>query len=453
MRRTTYSRWEQGDWDSLNLEELMKELSQHLLESGFFDQFRRKVRSRGKIFDGEAPDDEIDQLRDAIREALKTSGLLDDEQYNNLFDENGNARSEALEDLIDELIARLIREGYLALQTEGEVDGWFSGDTKSIKDYLKSRRSDGHKERYKDVKVQLAVTQKGSDFLGFNALRELLGGLGWAHSGGHPTVHAAPGVEISAASKEYEFGDTLNLDTTRSILSALTRQGGALPIKFSANDLWVHQSDFESTCATVLMLDCSHSMILYGEDRFTPAKQVSLALSHLIRTQYPGDSLRVVLFHDAAEEVPLSKLAQVKVGPYHTNTAEGLRLARRILSSQSSQMKQIIMVTDGKPSALFVGDTFEVEDTTPFSSYGRYLYKNSAGLDSMIVEATLAEAAQCRRAGIMLNTFMLTDDYFLVEFVRQLTNVAQGKAYFTTPVNLGQFLLVDFLAKRSRTIR
>jgi len=188
----------------------------------------------------------------------------------------------------------------------------------------------------------------------------------------------------------------------------------------------------------VLMLDCSHSMILYGEDRFTPAKRVALALSHLIRTQYPGDSLHLVLFHDSAEEVPLGQLARVQGGPFYTNTREGLRMAQRILTRQKKDMRQIIMITDGKPSALTLED-------------GR-IYKNAFGLDPFVVTETLREVAKCKRAGILINTFMLATDYSLVQFVQKITQMCRGKAYFTTPYTLGQYLLMDYVQGKSRKI-
>ena len=214
------------------------------------------------------------------------------------------------------------------------------------------------------------------------------------------------------------------------------------------------------------MLDCSHSMILYGEDRFTPAKKVALALAHLIRTQYPGDSLKIVLFHDSAEELPLAKLATTQVGPYHTNTAEGLRLARRILQSQRKEMKQIVMVTDGKPTACFVegvGQAFlsvscrrRRQAATAGSACAqptRRLYKNSMGGDPFVMEATFKEVQACRKAGIMINTFMLASDYYLVEFVKQMTAMTNGKAYFANPDNLSQFVLIDFLRRRTSRVR
>ncbi|NCW46481.1 MAG: VWA domain-containing protein, partial [Gemmatimonadaceae bacterium] len=247
------------------------------------------------------------------------------------------------------------------------------------------------------------------------------------------------GVESDAWSKPYEFGDTLNLDVPATLANALARNGTLdVPIDLDYRDLMVRQSEFRSSCATVLMLDTSHSMILYGEDRFTPAKKVALALTHLIRTQFPGDTIRVVLFHDSAEEIPLATLAKAQVGPYHTNTAEGLKLARRILLSQKKDMRQIIMITDGKPSALSMPDG--------------QIYKNSMGLDGYVLAETLREVAACRKSNIMINTFMLARDRALVEFVKQMCQISRGKAYFTNTMSLGQFVLMDFLRKKTKRV-
>ena len=266
----------------------------------------------------------------------------------------------------------------------------------------------------------------------------MIGSLGKSAIGRHDTSHLSTGVEASEAARPYQFGDTLNLDVNATLTSAIRREGLGVPINLEYKDLMVSQSEYQSSCATVLMLDCSHSMILYGEDRFTPAKRVAMALTHLIRTQYPGDSLSVVLFHDSAEEIPLSTLARAQVGPYHTNTREGLRLARKILARQSKDMRQIIMITDGKPSAMTMED-------------GR-IYKNPFGLDPMILKETFKEVAQCRRSGIMINTFMLADDYYLIEFVKKVTEICRGKAYFTTTMTLGQYILMDYLKRRTSRI-
>jgi Ca-activated chloride channel family protein len=286
--------------------------------------------------------------------------------------------------------------------------------------------------------VQFSLTDKGIDFLGYKTLKNLLGSIGKSSFGAHDTPYLATGVEAEASSKPYEFGDMLNLDVPATLTHAIAREGLGVPIPLEYGDLMVHQSEYRSSSATVLMLDCSHSMILYGEDRFTPAKKVALALTHLIRTQYPGDTLKVVLFHDGAEEIPLGALAQAQVGPYHTNTAEGLKLARRILQGQRKDMRQIIMITDGKPSALTLPD-------------GR-VYVNSMGLDPQILAATYREVAHCRRAGIMINTFMLARDRSLVEFVKQVAAICRGKAYFTNTMTLGQFILMDFMKRKTRRV-
>jgi Ca-activated chloride channel family protein len=283
-------------------------------------------------------------------------------------------------------------------------------------------------------KAKFEVTDKALDFLGFKTLKDLLGSLGKSSFGRHDTRELATGVESDGSSRRYEFGDTMNLDVNATLLSAIQRNGLKIPLDLNYQDLQVRQCEYQSSCATVLMLDCSHSMILYGEDRFTPAKKVALALTHLIRTQYPGDTLHLVLFHDSAEEVPLPDLARIRVGPYYTNTREGLRLAQKILSRQRKDMRQIVMITDGKPSALTLED-------------GR-IYKNSFGLDPLVVSETLLEVARCRRNGILINTFMLASDYSLINFVQKVAEICRGKAYFTTPYTLGQYLLMDYLQKK-----
>jgi Ca-activated chloride channel family protein len=461
MRYTKYSKWTGESWDDLSLSELMEALSEYLLQSGFQDQFRRQSRrwSRGwdddDFFDDEFldPEDALDRLRDAIREALRNSGLLDQEQYDQLFDEEGNARDDRLEKLIDQLIQKLLQEGWLAIQQEQGDDGeGEEGEARRAR--MREQQGKGQTEQFKQPRIKFEITEKGIDFLGYKALRNLMGSLGKSSFGRHDTNYLATGVEAYESSKQYEFGDTLNLDVSETLRSALSREGLGMPINLEYSDLMVRQSEYQSSCATVVMLDCSHSMILYGEDRFTPAKRVALALAHLIRTQYPGDSLRLILFHDSAAEIPLAELASVQVGPYHTNTCEGLRLARRILMSQRKDMKQIIMITDGKPSALFVeGEAFSAMRGKAAAGVGPRLYKNSMGLDPLIIDATLAEAAQCRKAGIIVNTFMLTDDYYLVEFVKKLTEIAHGKAYFTTSLSLGEYVMMDFIRKKTSRVR
>ena len=330
--------------------------------------------------------------------------------------------------LLDEIIQRLVDEGFLNLQAPPRVPSGHQEVT-----------GPGGLAHAASRDVQFQLTEKGIDFLGFKTLRSLLGSLGRSSFGSHDTPYLATGIEADAWSKPYEFGDTMNLDVAATLQHALARTGSlGTPLDLDYSDLMVRQAEYRSSCATVLMLDTSHSMILYGEDRFTPAKKVALALTHLIRTQFPGDTLRVVLFHDSAEEIPLARLAQAQVGPYHTNTAEGLKLARRILLAQKKDMRQIVMITDGKPSAV----------TMP----NGLIYKNSMGLDSMVFAQTLREVADCRRAGIVINTFMLARDRALVEFVKRVSAISRGKAYFTNTMTLGQFILMDFLRRKTRKV-
>jgi Ca-activated chloride channel family protein len=393
-------------WEDLNLEDLVGELSDFLLQSGFGEE--------GQEWD----EDSLQALHDAILEALMRRGLLSEEDLRKLMND-----ADALEQFLQKTVERLVREGYLK-----------TTENQPFHDPTEGRGGWGKP----GPPVRFELTEKGVDFLGYKSLRDLLGTLGKSSLGHHDTRDLATGVEASGPSKPYEFGDTLNLDISGTLLSAVAREGLKVPLDVDYKDLLVHQTEYQSSCATVVMLDCSHSMILYGEDRFTPAKKVALALSHLIRTQYPGDSLQLVVFHDSAEEVPLSQLAKVRVGPHYTNTREGLRLAQRILARQRKDMKQIVMITDGKPSAL--------------TEAGGHIYRNPFGLDPRVVALTLKEVADCRRQGIMVNTFMLARDYELVAFVKKVCEMSRGKAYFTTPYTLGQFILMDYLNKKTRTV-
>ena len=471
MRATRYSRWTCFDWDDLSLSDLMNSLSDYLLESGFHEQLRAQWRERFGNEDAEnrSPDEVLESIRAAIRQALRDSGLLSDEQHKQLFDKDGNANSEELGRLVEELLARLINEGYLSLQSEGGDVEWYiesdeDGRPKRVR--FVPRDSKGEAGPYEKPQLKIEVAQKGVDFLGYKALKQLLSSIGQSTLGRHDTNQLTTGVELVGSSKQYEFGDTMNLDISQTLLSAIARKSSMGPsseakdknsssellLDVDYQDLHVLQSEYQSSCATVLMLDCSHSMILYGEDRFSPAKRVALALSHLIRTQYPGDSLNLVLFHDGAEEVPLSKLASIMVGPFHTNTAEGLKLSRRVLQRQRKEMRQIIMITDGKPSALFLNEETAGKQAAREDG-SRRLYKNSNGLDPLIISQTLKEAAECRRAGILINTFMLTDDFYLVEFVKQLTEIASGKAYFTSSLELGDYVMMDFMKRKVQKVR
>ena len=411
MKRIRYSKYVPDPAGDMSMEDLLSALSGYFLQSGFNDSFWYELP------EGEQT---LDELRRALEQALLNGEMFDEEMRDRLQQMQMDGE---LEELIEKLIERMQQEDYISIDQPHDPA---------------KQSSMGGQIRDAQQQAKFEITDKSLDFLGFKALRDLLGSLGKSSFGRHDTRDMATGIEASGASKQYEVGDTLNLDITATLSSAIQREGLGLPLNLEYRDLQVHQCEYQSSCATVLMLDCSHSMILYGEDRFTPAKKVAMALSQLIRTQYPGDSLSLVLFHDSAEEVPLSQLARVKVGPYYTNTREGLRMAQRILQRQRKDMKQIVMITDGKPSALTLED-------------GR-IYKNAFGLDPLVVSQTLEEVAKCKRAGVLINTFMLASDYGLVQFVQKVTQMCRGKAYFTTPYTLGQYLLMDYMSRKTKTI-
>ena len=421
--RYKYSKHVPSLLDELDMDELMSKLSDLLLSSGFDNPWGDPSQNQDRT---------MQALHDAILEALFSDGVLPPEMLEKLLGDPADGDQEQLrqqiEELIEQIIERMKESGYITPSPDLETE--------------RQRRAQGGGLGDANERVTFEVTDKALDFLGFKALRDLMGSMGHSSSGRHDTRDLSTGIEASGAPKRYEFGDTMNIDATATILNAIRRQGAegssATRLEITYNDLMVAQGEYQSSCATVLMLDCSHSMILYGEDRFTPAKRVAMALSHLIRTQYPGDTLHAVLFHDSAEEIPLRELGRVRVGPYYTNTREGLRLARRILDRQRKDMRQIIMITDGKPSALTQPD-------------GR-IYKNAFGLDPFVISETFAEVSACARAGIMINTFMLARDYDLVAFVRRVASMCRGKAYFTTPYTLGEYVLMDYMDKKTRTI-
>jgi Ca-activated chloride channel family protein len=409
MKSVRYTKFTGDLASEMSMEDLLKALSDYLLDSGFQNPFA----------EFQDLDQTMEDLREALRRALEQGDAFDESLQQRIDQMSAEGK---LDELIDKLLDRLERENYISTtspQQQGQVT-----------------QQAGQMGQATDARFE--VTDKSLDFLGYKTLRDLLGSLGKSNFGRHDTRHWATGVETSGGSQPYEFGDTLNLDVTATLKSAIAREGLTLPLNLEYSDLQVHQSEYQSSCATVVMLDCSHSMILYGEDRFTPAKKVAMAMAHLIRTQYPGDTLSLVLFHDSAEELPVSQLARVKVGPYYTNTREGLRMSQRILSRQRKDMKQIVMITDGKPSALTLPD-------------GR-IYKNAFGLDPLVVSETLEEVARCKRQNIMINTFMLASDFGLVQFVQKVSQMCRGKAYFTTPESLGEYLLMDFMQRRMKTI-
>jgi Ca-activated chloride channel family protein len=410
MRRIHYSKYT-GDDLGIGAEELLNALADFLLESGFntqympFNEFNQHT---------------LEDLKKAIQHALEQGKLFNDDALQEMMERIQNMSQEQMDQLLERLVQKMVDEGQISIEEPSDPQTGKGGG------------------QGPESKVKFEVTDKSLDFLGFKTLKDLLGSLGKSSFGRHDTRDLATGIEASGSSKQYEFGDTLNLNVSETLFSAVRRDGAKVPLELDYSDLYVHQCEYQSSCATVLMLDCSHSMILYGEDRFTPAKKVALALAHLIRTQYPGDSLRCVLFHDSAEELDISQLARVQVGPYYTNTRDGLILAQRLLAQEKKDMRQIVMITDGKPSCLTLED-------------GR-MYKNAFGLDPLVISRTLEEVNRCKKQGILINTFMLASDYGLVNFVQKVTEICRGKAYFTTPYNLGQYLLMDYMNRKTKHI-
>ena len=312
--RYKYSKYRREDLDGVDLEDLLSRLSDLLLSSGFQDVYSDE--------EGHS----MQALHDAILDAL-LEGTLSEELLERLLGKDWQQAEDAeerIDRLVQQIMQKLQQQGYI---TPSPRPSGVTGEPLEGQGGLGDSRN-----------TRFEITDKSLDFLGYRALRDLLGSIGKSSIGRHDTREMATGIEASGAPKPYEFGDTLNIDAPGTILNAVKRGAvdshGHVTIDVDYQDLMVVQGEYQSSCATVVMLDCSHSMILYGEDRFTPAKRVALALSNLIRLQYPGDALKVVLFHDSAEEIPLSRLARVKVGPYYTNTREGLRLARRLLERQ-----------------------------------------------------------------------------------------------------------------------
>jgi Ca-activated chloride channel family protein len=386
MKTVRYTKFTGDLASEVSMDDLLKALSDYLLDSGFQNPFA----------EFQELDQTMEDLKEALRRALEQGDAFDEGLQQKI---DQMAAEGKLDELIEKLIQRMEQENYISTEQSSQDQAQVS----------QAGQTGGP-----NTDARFEVTDKSLDFLGYKTLRELLGSLGKANFGRHDTRQWATGVETSGGSQPYEFGDTLNLDAPATLKSAIAREGLTLPLNLEYSDLQVHQSEYQSSCATVVMLDCSHSMILYGEDRFTPAKKVAMAMAHLIRTQYPGDTLSLVLFHDSAEELPISQLARVKVGPYYTNTREGL------------------------PSALTLDD-------------GR-IYKNAFGLDPLVVSETLEEVSRCKRQNIMINTFMLASDFGLVQFVQKVTQMCKGKAYFTTPETLGEYLLMDYLQRRMKTI-
>lgn len=394
-----YSKYE-GPADDVALDELLEHLQEFLLESGFNNDPWDPDPEAGR---------EFEDLLVAIAAALAAGELVAPDWISEAMDA-AEWQETRLGQLVRRLAERLEEAGYVRF-------GNLAGEGTSA-----------DPQRFE-------LTARAVSHLGNSALRQILGPGAGRLTGAHRTNRPGSGVEVSSGSRPYEYGDTLSLDAGETLRSAVRRAAPAGPVSIGHQDLHVQEGELHTNAATVLMLDCSHSMILYGEDRFTPGKKVALALAQLIRNQYRGDFLKFVLFHDSAEVVTLPQLAGMQVGPFHTNTAGGISLARRLLQRQSSANRQIIMITDGKPTAI----------TLP----GGRIYKNAYGQDALVLRETLAEVAACRRHGITINTFMLAHDPALLAFVRRMTEMTGGRSYLTSADQVGQFVLQEF-SRRQR---
>jgi uncharacterized protein with von Willebrand factor type A (vWA) domain len=329
------------------------------------------------------------------------------------------------------------------------------GDIEEAMDWMRYLQAEGHLPAELDLEAFFAsledqnlvgrdgegglqLTAGGERRIRRSAFEEIFSTLDRAGPGYHPIRASGEGIERLPETRPYSFGDDVHLlDSARSLQNAFRRNEGG-DFNLLEEDLEVYETEHLTSCATVVAIDISHSMILYGEDRITPAKTVALALTELITTKYPKDDLSVVLFGDRAEQVFLSEIPYIQAGPFHTNTRDALQLSRSILARQKQPNKQIFLITDGKPSAI---------------SEGGRIYKNPFGLDMRIVNLTLEEADLCRRQKVVITTFMLATDTMLTQFVEKLTQINRGRAYFASPYNLGEFILADYIRNRRRRVR
>jgi uncharacterized protein with von Willebrand factor type A (vWA) domain len=325
-----------------------------------------------------------------------------------------------------------------ALQWLTEVDRQYglTNGQYGIGDFIEDLKRKGYITE-EGPKGEFKLKAKSEQSLRQSALEEIFGKLKKTKSGEHNTHHSGRGDEQTTERRDYEFGDTLEqISVTDSLRNAQINHG-LDNFMMTEDDLEVMESEFKAQTSTVLMIDISHSMILYGEDRITPAKKVAMALAELITKKYPKDTLDILVFGDDAWQIEIKDLPYLQVGPYHTNTVAGLELAMDILRRRKNANKQIFMITDGKPSALFEN--------------GR-LYTNSFGLDMKIVNRTLEEADRCRRAGIPITTFMLATDPMLVNFVDQLSKINRGRAFYASADRLGEYILADYIRNRRKFV-
>ncbi len=313
----------------------------------------------------------------------------------------------------------------------------FSNAAYGMGDFIQDLKDKGYLDESKGL-GQLEITAKSEQTIRKNSLEEIFGKLKKSKPGNHKTNQTGFGDESTSEYRPFEYGDLSDqIDYNRSIRNAQVNHG-IDSFHLTQDDLEVEEKSHKSGMATVVMIDISHSMILYGEDRITPAKKVAMALSELISSKYPGDSIDFVVFGNDAWPITKKELAYLKVGPYHTNTYAGLELALSILKKKKTPNRQVFMITDGKPTCLKVGVKY---------------YKNSFGLDRKVINKTLEMAAQCRKLKIPITTFMIASDPDLQEFVREFTETNNGKAYYSSLDNLGEYVFEDFIKNRKKTVR
>jgi uncharacterized protein with von Willebrand factor type A (vWA) domain len=332
----------------------------------------------------------------------------------------------------------------LLLQTNGDVNealNWMTtlniryNFTDALDEFIERLKDEGIISEQNEV---FGLTAKGNQTIRKTAFNEMFSNLEKKGIGQHNIPHTGQGIENLPETRPFAFGDSVDkIETTQSISNAI-RRSGIDNFTLKEDDLEVYETEHLASCATVLLIDISHSMVLYGEDRITPAKNVALALSEFIMQQYSKDSFHIVSFGDDADEIEVKDLPYLSVGPYHTNTKAALQRARQILNKKKHENKQIFMITDGKPSCIWEGVQ---------------LYKNPFGLDRKIVNQTLREAVQCRREKIEITTFMVSADPYLQNFVKELSEANKGRAYFTDLKNLGEYIFVDFIKNRRKNLR
>jgi Ca-activated chloride channel family protein len=304
-------------------------------------------------------------------------------------------------------------------------------------DFIKELQDKNYIEEDREKNVFI-ITSKSEQTIRKQSLEEIFGKLKKSRNGNHRTPYSGNGDELTSDRREFSFGDTMDqIDVTNSIKNSQINHG-IDDFKLTEDDLEIEEKDFKAITSTVLMIDISHSMILYGEDRITPAKKVAMALSELIMTKYPKDTLDIIVFGNDAWPINIKDLPYLQVGPYHTNTVAGIDLALDILRRRKTTNKQIFMITDGKPTCLKEG--------------ARY-YKNSFGLDRKIINKTLDQAARCRKLGITITTFMIARDPYLQQFVREFTSTNRGRAFYSSLTGLGEYIFEDYIRNRRRRMK